>query len=375
MGKKRSLTGAGVLLLAVLAFLVTCVGVEPGQESIGVDVGEPAPLATNVYDSGYNTRIWTEQGGNKMVVASGGEIEVQSGGTLDVQSGAMLGGVWATGGNSGLDAGSAKLGTTDNVSVTLIVSNSAALRIYHDAASPRLVGGYVGNSATGAGAVVAGGGQSGRENVASGAYSFVGGGIWNTASGDYATVGGGGGNYNNIADGDGSVVSGGEGNYVYSLESTISGGYYNRIWNGYWNTIAGGRNNTITNTAFAAIVVGGRGNTASGDYATTSGGYHNTASGDYSFVAGQYATADDNSFVWGGSGAACASTAANQFVVCAPNGATFDSFVQVGTSSATCDSSTVGAIRFDSSNGDFLGCTNDANDDGATGDYGWVKLN
>ena len=34
--------------------------------------------------------IYTEQGGRKMVVASGGELEIQSGGLLDVQSGAGL---------------------------------------------------------------------------------------------------------------------------------------------------------------------------------------------------------------------------------------------------------------------------------------------
>lgn len=36
----------------------------------------------------FNTAIYTEQGGAKMVVGSGGEIEVQSGATLDLQSGA-----------------------------------------------------------------------------------------------------------------------------------------------------------------------------------------------------------------------------------------------------------------------------------------------
>lgn len=38
----------------------------------------------------YATKVYIEQGGAKMVVASGGEVEVQSGGTLDVQSGATL---------------------------------------------------------------------------------------------------------------------------------------------------------------------------------------------------------------------------------------------------------------------------------------------
>lgn len=39
----------------------------------------------------YSTSVYTEQGGAKMVVASGGEIEIQSGGTLDIQSGASSG--------------------------------------------------------------------------------------------------------------------------------------------------------------------------------------------------------------------------------------------------------------------------------------------
>lgn len=35
----------------------------------------------------YNTAVYTEQGGAKLVASSGGEIEVQSGATLDLQSG------------------------------------------------------------------------------------------------------------------------------------------------------------------------------------------------------------------------------------------------------------------------------------------------
>lgn len=38
----------------------------------------------------YTTGIYKEQGGDKMVVASGGEIEVQSGGVMDLQSGASF---------------------------------------------------------------------------------------------------------------------------------------------------------------------------------------------------------------------------------------------------------------------------------------------
>ncbi|HYE20972.1 MAG TPA: hypothetical protein VEA69_21175 [Tepidisphaeraceae bacterium] len=38
----------------------------------------------------YQPKVYREQGGDKMIVASGGEIEVKSGGTLDVQAGSTL---------------------------------------------------------------------------------------------------------------------------------------------------------------------------------------------------------------------------------------------------------------------------------------------
>jgi hypothetical protein len=47
-------------------------------------------LCASVVSAQYNTTVYHEQGGNKEVVASGGEIEVQSGGTLELQSGATL---------------------------------------------------------------------------------------------------------------------------------------------------------------------------------------------------------------------------------------------------------------------------------------------
>lgn len=42
---------------------------------------------------GYETKVYTEQGGAKKVVTSGGELEVQSGGKLDVQSGSIVTGL------------------------------------------------------------------------------------------------------------------------------------------------------------------------------------------------------------------------------------------------------------------------------------------
>lgn len=38
----------------------------------------------------YNAKVYTEQGGAKQVVKSGGEIEVRSGGTVDLQAGSTL---------------------------------------------------------------------------------------------------------------------------------------------------------------------------------------------------------------------------------------------------------------------------------------------
>jgi len=65
---------AGILILAL---------------AVGFLVGPGAPLEETIARS-YNTNVYREQGGNKLVVASGGEIEVQSGGTFDLQSGAAV---------------------------------------------------------------------------------------------------------------------------------------------------------------------------------------------------------------------------------------------------------------------------------------------
>lgn len=47
-------------------------------------------IAVGALFGGYVTKVYIENGGNKLVVESGGEIEVQSGGTLDLQSGAVI---------------------------------------------------------------------------------------------------------------------------------------------------------------------------------------------------------------------------------------------------------------------------------------------
>ena len=38
----------------------------------------------------FNTKVYTEQGGDRQVVASGGSVDIESGGEIDVESGASL---------------------------------------------------------------------------------------------------------------------------------------------------------------------------------------------------------------------------------------------------------------------------------------------
>src|SRR5205814_4759711 len=77
-------------------------------------------------------------------------------------------GNWGLNGNAGT-TGSNFLGTTDNMSLTIGVSGTAALRIYPKATSPNLIGGSQYNAVTvgSVGATVGGGGTSGFPNEAS----------------------------------------------------------------------------------------------------------------------------------------------------------------------------------------------------------------
>lgn len=47
-------------------------------------------IAVGALFGGYVTKVYIENGGNKLVVASGGTIEVQSSGILDVQDGGLF---------------------------------------------------------------------------------------------------------------------------------------------------------------------------------------------------------------------------------------------------------------------------------------------
>jgi hypothetical protein len=248
------------------------------------------------------------------------------------------GSAWSLTGDVGTNPLTNFLGTTDNVSLTLRVSNTAALRLIPNATSPNLVGGYSGNgiNPTVIGATIGGGGSArgcgpagtsscansvsanygtvsgGRGNVASGDSSTVSGGHQNTASGALATIGGGGGillgqNGPNVASGAVSTISGGTNNIVTSTHGTIGGGSSNSITgeaavvdggasntaSGYHATVGGGSDNVASGESCSPLgcrggstVSGGDSNTASSLSATVAGGQSNTAEGDYATVAG-----------------------------------------------------------------------------------------
>jgi len=92
------------LLAWILVLAAACVAPAPilVAPEMTPDPELDAPLTRS-----YGVSVYREQGGNKLVIASGGELEVQSGGTLDVQSGASTdysGGVDLDGANLVIDA-------------------------------------------------------------------------------------------------------------------------------------------------------------------------------------------------------------------------------------------------------------------------------
>ncbi len=214
------------------------------------------------------------------------------------------GSFWSLTGNAGTNSSADFLGTTDNVTLTLAVSSTTALRLEPTAGTPNLIGGYSGNSvASGVvGATIAGGGGSGVVNQVTADYAVVGGGKNNTASGTAATVGGGVGN---IASDYYTTISGGWSNIAGDTSATVGGGSCNRAGNltqatcahtpdtGRWSTVSGGINNLAK--GYASTVGGGSGNIASGAGAFVGGGGYNgtTSSGNQalataSTIAGGY---------------------------------------------------------------------------------------
>ena len=154
--------------------------------------------------------------------------------------------------------------------------------------------------------------------VASGTYSFVGGGQNNIANGNYSVVCGGqdhtygttfntflGGGYDNRTTGSYAALVGGASNTASSTYSFVGGGQSNTAQTNTHATVCGGSSNTASggqsvvgggqsNTASGnnAAILGGSGNTSTATYSTIVGGNGHSANGAYSFIAGgRYGTA------------------------------------------------------------------------------------
>ncbi len=146
-----------------------------------------------------------------------------------------------------------------------------------------LVFGGFDNWATAIDSVVIGG----AGHRATGARSFIGGGGYNVASGQWSAIVGGGrdgvvntpagtSNLDQIASGDFSFVGGGQGNRATGDYSVVVGGYLN-IASGDAAVVAGGNNG-----------VPSQGNVASGNNSFIGSGFLNVASGSYSVVPGGF---------------------------------------------------------------------------------------
>ncbi len=181
---------------------------------------------------------------------------------------------WSLNGNSGTDPATHKLGTTDAVSLTLVMSDTAVLRF-----DP--------------------------------AYNYIGDFVPNiTANPFINTI------ETNVY---GSVIGGGRGNVIGGDSATVGGGEYNSA-TGFNATVGGGASNYAAGRF--ATVGGGAFNDADGDYATVGGGFGNKAAGDYSYAAGRRAKANHSgTFVWADSTFAdFASTGPDQFLIRADGG-------------------------------------------------------
>jgi len=204
------------------------------------------------------------------------------------------------------------------------------LEVQYNVSSPNLIGGAEANIVANGiiGATISGGGASSVNNLVSGNYGTVSGGVDNQAGGSSSTISGGnsnstssnnatigggfnntaggytstiGGGYENIASGELATIGGGWANQVRGLYGTIAGGgptdtndpsttsnhvtdNYGSIGGGGYNR-AGNGNDSITDSTYATVGGGGA-NSARNIYATVSGGATNTASGIASTVSG-----------------------------------------------------------------------------------------
>lgn len=199
---------------------------------------------------------------------------------------------WQLGGNAGTTAGTHFLGTTDNQPLEIRVNNVRGLRLDYPTTGsvPNLVGGHAANSVGSGtyGAVIAGGGDSGYENVigADSRFSTIGGGYGNTVASIsvYTTISGG--SLNNIGmHSPHSTIAGGRMNTIASnsVYAAIGGGGLNGIdVDCDFTTIAGGYENNMASNSASATISGGRHNDigVDSDCSTIGGGTNNTIAAD-----------------------------------------------------------------------------------------------
>jgi len=197
---------------------------------------------------------------------------------------------WSLTGNAGTTPGTNYLGTSDDQAFEIKVNNQRVFRFEPNTDSPNLIGGSSGNAITTGvfGATISGGGAQDYGNSVTDHLGTVGGGAFNQAGNDdedienaiYATISGG---RENLAIGECSTIGGGEKNSASNSYSCVAGGSFNRaagngsyIGGGYWNNAEG----------FKASIGGGLFNVASGDYSAICGGHSNHSTGYNSFIGG-----------------------------------------------------------------------------------------
>lgn len=253
-----------VIMLIVLAFVLSTVGVmaqSPNRDTLRV--GGCVPGET------YDPACDVDHDGDVDIF----DIQLAAGHWN--QGGTYTSGSWDLTGNAGTNPTSNFLGTTDAVTLTLAVSNTAALRLVPVTSTlgynfPNILSG-----------------DSHADPGVVGVTIFGNFGNHASAGAELATIGGGGQNQ------------------VGGPSATISGG---------WDNSAGGDFSTVS---------GGLQNSAHGNLATVCGGYGNAANGQGSFAAGQRAHAyHDGTFVWADSSdyVPYESTAPNQFLIRATGG-------------------------------------------------------
>lgn len=294
-----------VIMLIVLAFVLSTVGVmaqSPNRDTLRV--GGCVPGET------YDPACDVDHDGDVDIF----DIQLAAGHWN--QAGTYTSGSWDLTGNAGTNPTTNFLGTTDAVTLTLAVSNTAVVRIVpvvdnFGIYSPNIIWGHERNAVgpDAIGATIGGGGYQNNANEVTGrfgtvaggsdntaaAFSFVGGGGTNTASGGLATIGGGshntasdgwdtiGGGSENFTNEEASTVGGGVGNSAIHLYSTVSGGSAN-LAAGYASTVGGGQGNVAS--AERATIAGGFTNEAVGGFSTVGGGYDNSTLAGYSTIGG-----------------------------------------------------------------------------------------